>query len=124
MKKFSKALLFFCAVLIFNSLPAFAHVFLKHADPKVGSDITAAPTEVKIWFTDEFDPSGTTVQVFNSGGKEIDLKDDRQDKADPTLLIVSVPELAPGTYLVRWQGLCLEGHHTEGSYKFTIEGAK
>jgi methionine-rich copper-binding protein CopC len=39
---------------------------------------------------------------------------------DGTRLLVKVPVLKPGDYLVKWAVVCIDTHHTEGSYTFTV----
>jgi methionine-rich copper-binding protein CopC len=116
-----KALSAFLFTFLFASHAAFAHTFPDRGDPPINSHVATSPTEVKLWFIQDFDPSGTSMQIFDSSNLEVDLKDSHQDKTDTTLLIVSVPALTPGTYKVRWQALCMYGHHTQGSYEFTID---
>jgi methionine-rich copper-binding protein CopC len=52
----------------------------------------------------------------------VDLKDDRLDPGDPFLMIVSVPKLKAGTYKVIWNAVCLDTHHTTGTFTFTVSG--
>ena len=98
-----------------------AHAFLDHSDPKVGSEVSAAPTEVRIWFTQEIEPAFSSIQVFDAGGKEVDKKDCHQDSKDKTLLIVSIPaDAGPGAYKVSWHVISIDTHKTQGDFKFTI----
>ena len=73
-----------------------AHAFLDHADPKVGSTLTASPSVVKGWYTEELEPAFSKIEVFDSTGKEIDQKDSKVDSADKSLMSVSVPK--PSTW--------------------------
>ena len=98
-----------------------AHVFVDHADPKVGSENAQSPTEVKIYFTGELDPSFSSMEVLDSTGKQIDKKDCKVDAKDKTLLVVSLPALPAGTYKVVWHVMCAERHKTKGDFKFAVE---
>ena len=40
-----------------------AHAFLDHAEPKVGSTVANSPTELKIWFTQNLEPAFSTLEV-------------------------------------------------------------
>jgi methionine-rich copper-binding protein CopC len=100
---------------------ASAHAFVDHAEPKVGADINAAPTEIKIWFTQQIEPAFSRIRVFDSDGQQIDNKDSRQDKDDKKLLVVSLPHLSPGKYKVEWKVVSVDTHHTSGDFKFTIK---
>ncbi len=100
---------------------AIAHAFLDHADPKVGSAVQSAPTEIKVWFTEEIEPSFSTLQVLDSAGKVIDKKDTHVDSKDKKLLIVSVAQLSPGEYKVVWSVVASDTHRTHGDFKFTVK---
>jgi methionine-rich copper-binding protein CopC len=100
---------------------AMAHAFLDRAEPRVGSVVAQAPTSVKIWFTQEPEHAFSKIEVFDAQGKEIDKADTHTDPADKTALIVSLPDLAPGTYRVAWHVLSIDTHRTQGEYKFTVK---
>ena len=110
-------------LLLIFALPSVvaAHANLDHAEPKVGSTVDKPPTEVKIWFSQSVEPAFSTIEVFDSGGKQIDKKDLHVDKADKTILIVSVPDLGPGTYKVVWHVVSTDTHKTHGDFKFTVK---
>ena len=110
-------------ILVSLALPAFvsAHANLDHAEPKVGVTVNQSPKEVKIWFSQSVEPAFSTIEVFDSGGKQIDKKDLHVDKADKTILIVSVPDLGPGTYKVVWHVVSTDTHKTHGDFKFTVK---
>jgi copper resistance protein C len=100
---------------------AWAHAFLDHSDPKVGSTVSTPPKEVRIWFTQEIEPAFSTIEVRDSSGKQVDKQDCRQDSQDKKLLIVSVGRLADGEYSVSWSVVSTDTHHTQGDFKFTVK---
>jgi copper resistance protein C len=100
--------------------PAAAHAFLDHALPAVGSTVHAPPPQVKLWFTQKLEPAFSAAQVSDSAGKRIDREDARVDDGDPTVLTVSVPQLAPGRYRVKWRVLSVDTHVSEGDYSFDV----
>ena len=59
----------------------------------MGSQIQAAPTQVKIWFTEKLEPALSKIQVFDSSGLEVDKRDVKIDQLNAALLIVSLPKL-------------------------------
>jgi len=99
---------------------AWGHAFPDHSDPRVGSEVTSSPAQVKIWFDGGIEPLFSTLQVFDSNHKEIDKGDSQVDPNNNTILEVSLPLLPPGTYTVSWSVIALDTHHTEGTFKFTI----
>jgi copper resistance protein C len=103
---------------------AWAHAFLDHSDPKVGSTITSSPAVIKIWFTQNLEPIFASIQVKDAQGEQVDKKDAHLDGQDKTLVIVSVPNLPDGTYTVTWHVVSVDTHRTQGSFKFTIKAAQ
>jgi methionine-rich copper-binding protein CopC len=100
--------------------PAGAHAFLDHAMPAVGSAVHGSPAQLKLWFTQELEPAFSTVQVLDRDGKRVDKGDPQVDHADATELVVSLPQLAPGTYRVTWRVLSVDTHVTEGNFTFDV----
>jgi len=111
------------AGILFLSLQSttWAHAFLDHAEPKVGSAVAKPPAEVKIWFTQELEPAFSSIQVTDAQGKEVDKKDAQLDSKDKSLLVVSVPELPAGIYTVAWHVVSVDTHKTQGHFEFTIK---
>lgn len=107
------------AVLIF-ARPVFAHEFLDHAEPAVGSTVNKPPKEVRLWFTQELEPVSSTVRVFDARGIQVDRRDKRVDASDRTLIEVSLPPLVPGPYRVIWRAISVDAHATEGDFTFHV----
>jgi hypothetical protein len=107
--------------LFFAPSAVWAHAFLDRAEPKVGSEVSKSPEQVKIWFTQQPEHAFSTIKVLNGDGKQVDKNDTRTDPDDSKALVVSVPSLPPGTYKVVWKVLSTDTHRTEGSFKFTVK---
>ena len=110
-----------CATFLMLQTPAWAHAFLDHADPKVGSTVTDPPKQVKIWFTQELEPAFSSIEAKDTQGKQVDAKDCRVDTKDKTLLEVTLPQLPAGTYTVTWHVVSTDTHRTQGHFEFTIK---
>jgi methionine-rich copper-binding protein CopC len=110
-----------CVLLLALQSQAWAHAFLDHAEPKVGSTVTAAPSEIKVWFTQELEPAFSKLEVQDAQGKEVDQKDTHLDTKDKMLLIVSLPKLAAGVYTVAWHVVSIDTHATQGHFEFTVK---
>jgi methionine-rich copper-binding protein CopC len=115
-----RTLLFAVLSVLALQTAAFAHAFLDHAEPRVGSEVRTSPSEVKVWMSQNVEPAFSTLQVFDANGKEVDGKDFHVDKEDASLLIVSVPTLSAGTYKVVWRVVSVDTHRTSGDFKFTV----
>jgi methionine-rich copper-binding protein CopC len=98
----------------------FAHAFLDHSAPRVGSTVSAAPTELVLSFTQELEPAFSTVEVVDESGVQMDKGDVQVDPHDATILRVSLKPLPPGTYRVLWRVVSVDTHPTEGDFTFHV----
>lgn len=99
---------------------AFAHAFLDHADPAVGSTVKSAPAQVQIWFSEALEPAFSTIAVNDGQGHKVAPGKARVDPADHTLLELDIATLPPGTYKVVWRAVSVDTHVTEGNFNFTV----
>jgi len=97
-----------------------AHAHPDHADPKVGSSVSASPQQIRIWFDSDLEPAFSSIEVHAPGGNKVNDGQGRVDPSDPKLLEVSVPRLPKGTYRVVWKVVARDGHRTSGDYEFTV----
>ena len=109
------------ALALLSPAQAWAHAFLDHSEPRVGSDVGKTPAEIRIWFTQQLEPAFSTIKVFGPDGKQIDNKDTHVPPDDKKELIVSLPSIAPGTYRVSWRVLSIDTHRTQGDFKFRVK---
>ena len=98
---------------------------LAHAHPKVmkpAPDSTGpAPNSISITFSEGVEPKFSRIQLTDEKGKSADSEVSKAAPGDPTTLILPVPKLTPGTYVVHWVNVAVDGHRLEGSYKFTVQ---
>ena len=106
--------------LLLGAGVAWGHAFLERAQPRVGSTVKAAPSQVRVWFTEPLEPAFSTLEVVNQAGERVDRGPAGVDAASPTILQVPLKPLAPGTYRVRWRVLSVDTHVTEGDFTFRV----
>lgn len=108
-------------VLMFAAVPS----ALAHAHPKVvkpAPDSTGpAPSSISITFSEAVEPKFSSIQLADEKGKSVDSEASRPNPNDPKTLILAVPKLTAGTYIVHWANVAVDGHRLEGSYKFTVQ---
>jgi methionine-rich copper-binding protein CopC len=98
---------------------AHAHAFLARATPSVGSTVETAPTAVQLEFTEDIEPSFSTIEIVSSDtGQKVDGK--AIEHPGPRSLMIPLPLLPPGTYEVRWTVLSIDTHKTEGHFRFSV----
>jgi methionine-rich copper-binding protein CopC len=99
-----------------------AHSFPEAESPSAGQTLSAAPAEVSIEFDAPIEHLFAKMEVDGPDGKNYALGDP-SISADARSLTIKVGALAPGIYTVKWAVVCIDTHHTNGSYIFTVKGS-
>lgn len=102
-------------------LPVFAHAIMVKSQPAVDSTVTESPKQIDVWFNDKVGSEYKALAVIDSAGKRVDNKDIGQETFDQSHIYVTVPQLTPGTYTVRYRVVSLDTHIVTGKYKFTLK---
>ena len=108
-----------CLAFALSATAARAHAYLDHASPLVGSTVSAAPREVRLWFTQALEPQFSAAQLRSSAGAVVGTG--HVDPGDPKQLVIPVHALPPGKYKVDWKILSVDTHRTEGSFGFEVK---
>jgi len=99
---------------------ALAHAYLSRAVPAVGSTVSTPPTEIDCSFTEDLEPSFSTLEVQDASGKRVDSGNMHISPRDAKEMIIGVGHLGPGTYKVVWHAVSVDTHHTQGTFTFTV----
>ncbi|GLV57370.1 copper transport protein YcnJ [Dictyobacter sp. S3.2.2.5] len=112
-------------LLFFSVLPAEAHAILLRSDPGKDAVLTTPPTQFKAWFSEDLNPTSSTMEVVNASNTPVDSKDAHVTSGDPREMIVSLPDnLPPGVYVVVWRTQSADdGHILRGSVRFSVAAA-
>ena len=102
--------------------PLLAHSFPEQETPAAGQSVANAPSEVVLKFDAPIEKLFAKLDVLNIGGQKVSegvpaISDDGYR------LSVKLGKLAPGKYTVHWEVVCVDSHHTNGSYQFTVAGS-
>ena len=103
-----------------GSPSASAHALLRSAIPPVGSTVTTPPTVVTCIYSEELEPSFSTIEVQDAAGHRVDANDLHLAPNDGKRASVSVPHLGAGTYSVIWHVTSVDTHRTQGHFRFTV----
>ena len=100
-----------------------AHAILLRSDPPADAVLTAAPTQVHMWFSEDLNPTYSTAVVVNTSNKRVDLNDAQIATNDKREMDVSLqPDLPPAAYVVLWRTQSADdGHILRGSFIFKVE---
>ena len=74
-------------------------------------------------FSEGVEPALSKIEVKNSDGKSVGKDDTHIDAGDTKLLIVSVSDLASGTYTVTWHVVADDTHKTHGDFEFSVKAS-
>ena len=104
-------------LLAIAALSAHAHAHLQQATPADGSVLNAPPAELALHFSEA--AQLTTLTIAKDGGapqKVTPLPKNSQAK-----IVVALPPLGPGRYVVSWRVLSADGHVMPGQIHFTLK---
>ncbi|MGN6390291.1 MAG: copper homeostasis periplasmic binding protein CopC [Burkholderiaceae bacterium] len=100
--------------------PAWAHAMLKSASPAKDAEVSA-PQTVTLHFSEKLEPAFSHAEVLDAAGKPVSTDKAALDQADPSVMTVAVPALAPGRYSVHYVAVGDDGHRRQGDYAFTVK---
>ena len=108
------------AILMIAPMSVAAHAELDTATPADGSTVEGSPPEVSGTFTQIMKPEGSSLQLRDESGDVI--AEGGVDPVDPKRMsITDLPELAPGTYEVRWTTISAEDNElARDRWTFTV----
>jgi copper resistance protein C len=112
----NKSIAFALLILATNVMPAGAHAFLDHSEPRVGNTVRSSPSAVTLWFTQKLEPAFSSAQVTNASGAVVSSG----ASVSGSVMRVGVGSLPPGTYRVHWKVLSVDTHTTEGNFTFRV----
>jgi methionine-rich copper-binding protein CopC len=97
-------------------------ISLLRSDPDNGSILAQSPAEVHAWFGEEMKTGVSTLQVFSAAGQRVDNGDGGVNLNDPdhASMVVTLPPLPDGEYLVRWYVVLLDDDASESSFNFYV----
>lgn len=109
-----------CAVLLSSlASPILGHAALESAIPGPDDRVIGSPTEIVARFSQDLDPSRTSLEVRDASGARVARGGELGD--GPREFRLDLPELAPGKYEVRWTSYSTEdGEIARDSYAFEV----
>jgi methionine-rich copper-binding protein CopC len=96
-----------------------AHAILEASEPPAGAKIPAGPVTLRLRFNSRIDRprSGLTLTRPDKTRTPLPI-----DPDGPPDLLTTTVTLTPGTNVVRWQVLAIDGHITRGDVTFNVTG--
>ena len=107
------------AIVVSNPIVALAHSFPEKETPSAGQKVASSPSEIMIGFDAPIEKLFAKLEVAGTDGTN-EAVGAPQVSDDGRQLSVKVGALKPGDYTVKWAVVCIDTHHTEGSYTFSV----
>lgn len=109
---------------VFLAIPVLAHAGMTKSSPANGAALTAAPTVIQAWFSDELTSAGSYLRLYDAQDKLLASGGLDPKVSSHTVLRLAPPRLRPGGYLVRWHVVdTADNHGTQGYFRFSVGGA-
>lgn len=103
------------ALVLAPAAPASAHTELRSSAPATDEQLTTAPTQVELVFTDTVLAIGTQIVLTGPGGEVAA----GEAAVDGDAVTASLPaDLPDGAYEVAWRVTAEDGHPISGTYAF------
>jgi copper resistance protein C len=107
------------AIGVSSPMNAWAHSFPDKESPSAGAKVSSPPSEVVIDFDAPIEKLFAKLEVTGTDGVN-QVVGAPQVSDDGIRLSVKLGALKPGDYTVKWAVVCIDTHHTNGSYTFTV----
>lgn len=97
------------------------HLQLLRAEPAADTVLAESPAEIRLFFSEEPQMTGTTVRLADSDDELVPSSDAAPDTVDARqVVIVPVEPVPPGAYTVYWRAISQDGHAVRGDFGFQI----
>jgi methionine-rich copper-binding protein CopC len=99
-----------------------AHAVVIESSPTDNEVLTSAPGEVVLRFNAKIEKSLARVTLATSAGRIIPMLAPMKEhsRATPDRLVITLPNIGPGDYLLRYKVLSVDGHVVIGVLRFSV----
>src|SRR6266704_5301500 len=110
-----------CLLLFFPAVSE-AHAILLRSDPPKDAVLNTAPSQVRMWFSEDLNPAFSTAVVVNANNQRVDKKDAHVSANNTQEMDITLPpNLPPSVYVVVWRtDSANDWHILTGSFLFTV----
>lgn len=112
------------ALLLLLPVSAWTHAVLVKSSPARRAMLSKPPDRVQLWFNERLEAQFAQLSVWDAEGRQVDAQDSQVGPEDAKSLSVGLPELAPGTYTVKFRVLSVDGHIVESEFPFSVRGRR
>lgn len=98
---------------------ASAHALVLESSPSSGEVVKLPPPRVVLRFNTRIEKALSGVTLTGPDASPVPLPGAVADSS-PSHLVIPLPALRPGSYLIRWKVFSVDGHVTVGAFQFTL----
>ena len=120
------ALLLLVACVLLRPAPVVAHAIVLESSPTHDAVLERAPEQVTLRFNSKIEKRFTRLTLADGEHPPVavTLPVGADDAATPDRLVIPLPHLGAGVYVLRYRVLAVDGHITEGVLRFTVNVAR
>jgi copper resistance protein C len=107
-------------LLVASPAPAGAHAIVLASDPAHDAVLTKPPERITLRFNSKIEKRLTRVSLTAGNGAPVALPVATGVSEAPDRLVIPLPPLGPGLYVLRYRVLAADGHITEGALRFKV----
>lgn len=98
-----------------------AHAEYMSSDPAANAMLAKAPTIITVHFSEQVNPAGSDITVYDVDGKTVSTDAAQVDRADLKTMTVPMNADKSEIYVVNWHTVsAMEGHQDAGSFRFFV----
>lgn len=99
---------------------AWAHAKLVRSDPSARAILTRAPSVIQLWFNEKLEPAYSSAELRDGAGTLVSTEKAAIAPSNAKQLMLKIPSLAGGEYVVQYRALSVDGHIAESSFRFFV----
>jgi copper transport protein len=107
-------------ILLATAAPAWAHAVLQSTDPPKDGVAVQSPSQITLKFNENVEVSFGAIRVYTCAGSRVTTGAPHHGPSSDATVLVGVPKLDPGVYLVAWRVISADSHPVQGTYSFRI----
>jgi copper resistance protein C len=110
-----------CAVLLASNPGAgSAHAIILESEPAAGAALAEPPARIYLRFNSKLEKRLSSVRLAAADGRPVPLPVVASEGESPDRIVLPLGKLRPGSYVIRYKVLAVDGHITEGALRFSV----
>jgi methionine-rich copper-binding protein CopC len=107
--------------MLFQANSVFAHAALVKSDPPRRAALAISPKHIQLWFNEKIEGAYASITVKDSQQNIVTTNNPETVADDPKSIVLSLPQLEPGRYMVHYRVMSVDGHVIESNFDFNVK---